>query len=85
MAEPKPQPPGAEELIGVLARASAENEEGALTTGEIYNATGWSMDRIRRTLAAAISAGLVEVVYVWRTGIDGRPHKLPAYRPRKDR
>ncbi len=76
----KPVPPSADELIKVLERADREGPEGALTTSEIYAATGWSKDRIRRVLAVAIARGLVEAVQVWRLGIDGRPHKLPAYR-----
>lgn len=83
MKHQKPRPPAADELIELLTRAAGEADEGALTTSEIYAATGWSMERIRRTLAAAIHSGLVEVVYVWRTGIDRRPHKLPAYRAKR--
>lgn len=72
--------PNSEDLVEILVRAGNENPEDAFTTSEIQSITGWSKDRIRRVLAAAISKGLVEPVSVWRIGIDRRPHRLPAYR-----
>ena len=70
------------ELLQALesALATDDNPEGALTTGELSELTGWHLHTVRKALKALKVAGCLRTVKVCREDLAGRYTKVPAYR-----
>ena len=73
------------ELLQALENAlvADDNPEGALTTGELSELTGWHLHTVRKALKALKAlkvAGCLRTVKVYREDLAGRYTKVPAYR-----
>ena len=70
------------ELLQALENAlvADDNPEGALTTMELTDLTGWHLHTVRKALRTLKSAGCLGVVKVYREDLAGRYTKVPAYR-----
>jgi len=66
----------------------AEDEGGALTTGEISEASGMAVRVVRELLKPLMSQGYVEAIYVLRetlrSQLTGKLVKVPGYRLTKE-
>jgi predicted ArsR family transcriptional regulator len=73
-----------DELLLRVLREAAEDtgRQGALTATEIAERLGWGYDRVRRFIGRLKAQGVVEVVRIWKEGIDDKPHLVSAYRLR---
>lgn len=71
------------ELLDALRDAlapSVEEPEGARTTDELMEDTGFGEKKIRRSLQILKKKGELEAVRVFRESIDGRRVPVPAFR-----
>lgn len=62
------------------AMAQAPAEDDALTMNDLCGVAKVGRHRMRDVLRKLIAEGRMECVHVSRLGIDGLPHKVPAYR-----
>ena len=67
-----------EEWLQALAEASRRNDKG-MTTGELQERLGWSLEKTRRMIARAAEKGLVSRGKRTREGIDGRMFASTVY------
>ena len=74
------------ELVQALERAlvADDNPEGALTTNELADLTGWHERTVLRALRKLKRAGRLEIVRVQQLDLADRMTKVPAYRLRQN-
>lgn len=71
-----------QEILEEILSSNVKHPEdgGAMTVAEICEATERSTDRVRAVLHQFQKDGRLEVVFVWRTCLDNRQQRKPAYR-----
>lgn len=66
-----------EEIRAVLARSP--HPDAAMTTAEIAEIFGLSVETMRKRLKPVVTAGRLRPVKAWRPTIDGRMQPVPAW------
>ena len=70
------------EVLAELAKVAkdSDTQDGALTSTEIMDATGWGVARTLTAVRKAIKAGRMVAVRTRRPRIDGQMNTVTAYR-----
>lgn len=70
-------------MLEQITRKAEPSADGTYSTADLCRLSGRSLPYVRDLLREALAAGLWETIHVPRVGLDGRRHKVIAYRPRK--
>jgi hypothetical protein len=71
------------ELLDALREAFARVEDtpdGVFTTQDLVQMTGRGEEKVRAQIRQLMGAGEAECIHVYRTAMDGRRTRVPAYR-----